>query len=66
MKFIVKVDPQADGGWTATCPTVPDCSSTGATKEEAVAHLEERIREMVPQRTGGDMPLTVEIEEQEP
>lgn len=63
MKFFIDVDPQPDGSWVANCPTVPDCRSTGATREEAVANLEERIREMVPARTGGDMPHAIEIEE---
>lgn len=65
MKFIVNVDQQADGSWIAKCPTVPDCGSTGATKDEALANLEEQLWETVPERMGGDMPLTIEIEEKE-
>lgn len=65
MKFIVNVDQQADGAWMARCQTLPDCSSTGATKEEALANLEEQLWDVVPKRMGGDMPLTIEVEEKE-
>lgn len=65
MKFIVNVDQQADGRWLATCPTLPDCSSSGDSKDEALANLEEKLWETVPDRMGGDMPLTIEVEEKE-
>lgn len=63
MKFIVSVDRQADGSWLAQCPTVPDCLSTGTTKEEALANVEDVIRDIVRVRSGPEMPLTIEVKE---
>lgn len=65
MKFIVTADQVPDGGWVAACPTVPGCESTGATKEQALANLEMLIRQMVPERLGGERPLELEIQEKD-
>lgn len=65
MKFILSVDRQMDGSWVADCPTVPGCRSTGATKDEAMANAEELIHQVVAERSGSEMPLTIEVVEQE-
>ena len=66
MKFIVSLDRTTDGNWVADCPTISGCKSTGPTKDEAMNRVEERIRDIVRERSGPDMPLTLEVvEEQE-
>ncbi|WP_203329108.1 type II toxin-antitoxin system HicB family antitoxin [Candidatus Laterigemmans baculatus] len=66
MKFILSVDRQTDGQWVADCPTLDGCRSTGATKEEAMANAETRIRQLVAERAGpAETPSTIEVLEQE-
>lgn len=65
MKFIVSVDRQPDGNWVADCPSVPGCRSTGATKDQAMANVEAEIRKTVRERSGPDMPLTLDVREEQ-
>ncbi len=44
MKLSVRVVPNARGGFTALCPTLPGCMSKGSTREEAREKLDEAIR----------------------
>jgi len=40
----VRVRQNEQGGFTATCPSLPGCTSTGQTEQQAKAILEEAIR----------------------
>ena len=43
MRLLVILEPSADGGYTATVPSLPGCISEGDTKEEAVRNIREAI-----------------------
>src|SRR5262245_13071087 len=36
--------PDKDGYWVAECPSLPDCSSQGSTREEALANINKAIQ----------------------
>ena len=36
-----------DGGWVASCPTLPGCHGQGETKHEAMADLQRAVEAMV-------------------
>lgn len=44
MKFRVLIEQDEDGGFVATCPTVPGCVSQGETREEAKVSIAEAAR----------------------
>ncbi|MDX9976339.1 MAG: type II toxin-antitoxin system HicB family antitoxin [FCB group bacterium] len=60
MKFNVTIDRDEDGAWVVECPSIPGCVSQGATREEALAHIEEAIKLCLEVRAERGMPLTVE------
>ena len=44
MKFKVILEPDfEDGGYIASCPSLPGCHSQGDTEEEALKNIEEAI-----------------------
>jgi predicted RNase H-like HicB family nuclease len=43
MKLRVVLEPSDEGGYTATVPALPGCSSEGDTREEALANIQEAI-----------------------
>ena len=43
MDFKVVLEPDADGGYVVTCPTIPGCYSQGDTIEEALKNIREAI-----------------------
>ncbi len=43
MKFTVVPSPEADGGYSVVCPTIPGCVSQGDSLEEALANIREAI-----------------------
>ena len=43
MKFRVLIEPDEDGVFVATCPTLPGCVSQGRTRAEARANIEEAV-----------------------
>jgi predicted RNase H-like HicB family nuclease len=65
LKFIVTIDRDEDGVWIAECPSVPGCVSQGATKDEALAAIEEAISLCLEVRAERGMPLTVETRQVE-
>jgi predicted RNase H-like HicB family nuclease len=44
MKFRVIIEPDEDGVFVATCPTLPGCVSQGRTREEAAANIRDAIQ----------------------
>ncbi len=44
MKLCIKVLTNSRGGYTATCPSLPGCVSSGKTEQQAKEGLEEAIR----------------------
>ena len=65
MKFIVTLDRDEDGVWIAECPAIPGCVSQGATRDEAMANVQEAIAACLEVRAERGMPLTVETREVE-
>jgi predicted RNase H-like HicB family nuclease len=65
MKFTVTLDRDEDGVWVAECPAIPGCVSQGATRDEAVANLDEAIRACLEVRAERGMPLTIETRQLE-
>lgn len=43
MKFRVLFEPEEDGGFVVTCPSLPGCISEGNTRAEALANIREAI-----------------------
>lgn len=65
MKFLVTLDRDEDGVWVAECPSIPGCVSQGRTRDEAMANVQDAIRECLIVRAERGMPLTVETREVE-
>lgn len=60
MKFNVTIDRDDDGIWIVECPSIPGCVTQGATKDEALANIEEAIRLCLEVRADQGLPLTIE------
>lgn len=43
VKFRVLVEPDEDGVFIATCPTLPGCIAQGLTREQALANIQDAI-----------------------
>ena len=43
MDFKVVLEPDPDGGYVVTCPTIPGCYSQGDSIEEALKNIREAI-----------------------
>lgn len=43
MEYTVILEPQKEGGYTVTVPTLPGCISEGDTIEEALSNIKEAI-----------------------
>jgi antitoxin HicB len=43
MRYRVYLEPDEDGVFVATCPTLPGCVSQGQTRAEATANIREAI-----------------------
>ena len=65
MRFVVTIDRDEDGVWVVECPSIPGCVSQGATKEEALANVQDAIRVCLEVRSTRGLPLTVETREVE-
>jgi len=69
MKFKVHVEPDEDGVFVVTVPSLPGCISQGATEEEALANIQEAIalhlralaEDGVPINAGESKDLLVEV-----
>lgn len=65
MRFVVTIDRDEDGVWVAECPSIPGCVSQGATKDEALASVQDAIKACLEVRSERGMPLTVETHQVE-
>jgi predicted RNase H-like HicB family nuclease len=65
MKFMVTVDQDEDGVYVVECPAIPGCISQGKTEAEALANIEDAIRECLAVRAERGMLLTVSTREVE-
>ena len=65
MKSLVAIDRDEDGVRVAECPSIPGCVSQGATREEALANVQEAIRLCLEVRAEGGLPLTIETKQVE-
>lgn len=65
MRFVVTIDRDEDGVWVVECPSIPGCVSQGATKEEALASVQDAIKACLEVRSERGMPLTVETHQVE-
>ena len=58
MRQAVVYADQDDNGWVAEVPSLPGCISQGTTKEEAITHIREAIKQWIEsaQALGHDVP----------
>lgn len=59
MKFIITILQDEDGMFIAECPVIPGCVSQGKTEKEAIANIQEAIKECLEVRAEKRMPMTV-------
>ena len=62
MKSQVTADRDEDGVWIVECAAIPGCVTQGATREEALATVQDAIRECLQVRAERGLPLAVETE----
>lgn len=43
LPYSIEVYPDGNGGYTATCPSLPGCRAFGATRESAISHIDMAI-----------------------
>jgi len=55
------MEPNEDGEYTATVPSLPGCISEGATREEALAEIEEAISGYIEVARKLGKPIPVEV-----
>lgn len=60
MTFLVRVEPDEDGGYVVECPALPGCVSQGETVEEALRNIREAIAGILAVRRKHGMPLPEE------
>jgi predicted RNase H-like HicB family nuclease len=63
MKFTVILEPEAEGGYSVVCPTLPGCVSQGDSLEEALANIREAILLCLEVRREDQVALPVETPE---
>lgn len=63
MKFVVTITQDEDGIFIAECPSIPGCISQGSNEEDALANIEDAIRECLEVRAEKGMPLTVAVKQ---
>ena len=65
MKFSVTIERDEDGMWVTECPSILGCVSQGATREEALAGIQEAIKLCLEVRAERGLPLTIETRQVE-
>jgi predicted RNase H-like HicB family nuclease len=45
VKFMVSIERDEDGMYVVECPSIPGCVSQGESKDEAIANIQDAIRE---------------------
>jgi len=63
MKFRVLIEPDEDGVFVASCPSLPGCHSQGKTRSEAMANIREAIELYVESLRTHDEPIPPGIAE---
>ncbi len=58
MRFTIVIERDEDGVFVAECAQIPGCVSQGRTESEAVANVEDAIRECIEVRAERRVPLT--------
>lgn len=64
MKFRIIVEPDEDGVFVATVPSLPGCVSQGATRAEALGNVREAIEGYVESLRERDEPIPPTIDEE--
>ncbi|MBI3911050.1 MAG: type II toxin-antitoxin system HicB family antitoxin [Armatimonadetes bacterium] len=59
MQFVVTISRDEDGVYVVTCPAIPGCVSQGDTEEEALANIQDAIRECLEVRREQGLPLSI-------
>ncbi len=65
MRFIVTIDRDEDGVWIVECPSIPGCVSQGATRQDALANVQDAIKACLVVRSERGLPLTIETHQVE-
>ncbi|MFI5300261.1 MAG: type II toxin-antitoxin system HicB family antitoxin [Polyangiales bacterium] len=60
--FPVEVVAEADGRWSAFCPSINGCTSWGRTREEALASIGEVVRVCLEERASRGIALPAEAQ----
>lgn len=63
MKLTVTIDRDEDGVFVVDCPSVPGCTSQGATEEEALRNIRAAIVECLAVRKERGIPFTISTRE---
>ena len=64
MKFRIHVEPDEDGVFVATVPSLPGCISQGKTRDEALANVREAISGYVESLREHGEPIPPSIDEE--
>jgi predicted RNase H-like HicB family nuclease len=64
MKYRVLIEPDEDGIFVARVPSLPGCFSQGATRQEALTHIQEAIELYLESLQAHDEPIPPSIEEE--
>jgi predicted RNase H-like HicB family nuclease len=65
MKFLITIFQDEDGMFITECPSIPGCVSQGKTEQEAIANIQDAIKECLEVRAEKGMPLTITTREVE-
>jgi predicted RNase H-like HicB family nuclease len=65
MKFVITIEQDEEGVFVVECPSIPGCISQGKTEQEALANIEDAIKQCLEVRAEKGMPLTVMTREVE-
>jgi predicted RNase H-like HicB family nuclease len=63
LTYSVKLDPQPEGGFTATVPALPGCISEGETLKETLENIQDAISGYISALKKRKMPIPIESSE---
>ncbi len=64
MKFRILLEPDEDGMFVATVPSLPGCVSQGSTRDEALGNVREAIEGYLESLRDRDEPIPLPIREE--
>ena len=64
MKYRVHIEQDEDGGFVATCPSLPGCVSQGGTRSEALRNIGEAMGAYIESLRKHDEPIPPSIQEE--